>query len=85
MNYTVTWVSSCKARCCESSSVGPTAERLSSALDRIGSILAREGPAAGESRDQYLRILFALPLAVIFSVEESDRTITVRRVWAIAR
>ncbi len=85
MNYTVTWLPSAQDALLRIVISRPDRGAVVSALDRIGRILASEGPAAGESRDQDLRILFALPLAVIFSVEESDRTITVRRVWAIAR
>ena len=84
MNYTVTWVPSGDALL--RILIGrPDRAAVVSALDRIGSVLAREGPAAGESRDQNLRILFALPLAVIFSVEEPEHTITVKRIWTIAR
>ena len=85
MNYTVTWVPSAQDALLRIVISRPDRGAVVSAIDRIGSILASGGPASGESRDQDLRILFALPLAVIFSVEESDRTITVRRVWAIAR
>ena len=48
-------------------------------------MLQREGPAAGESREGEFRVLFEIPLAVKFSVEEPDRAVTVTDVWVIAR
>ena len=38
---------------------------------------------AGESREGEFRVLFELPLAAKFVVEESERTVTVTEVWVI--
>ena len=65
MNYAVTWVPSAQDALLRIVISRPDREAVVSALDRIGRILAREGPAAGESRDQDLRLLFVLPLAAL--------------------
>jgi len=53
------------------------------ALDGLGATLEQEGSVAGESREGEFRVLFELPLAIKFSVEEVEGIVTVIEVWVI--
>ena len=84
MSYRVTWVPSAQDALLQIIIGRPDRGAVVNALDRLGTTLQQDGPAAGESREGEFRVLFELPLAVKFSVEESDRAVTVTDVWAIA-
>ncbi len=85
MIYRVTWVPSAQDALLRIIISRPDRGAVVNALDRLGAMLQREGPAAGESREGEFRVLFEIPLAVKFSVEEPDRAVTVTDVWVIAR
>ncbi len=83
MSYPVTWVPSAQDTLLRIIFSRPDRGAVVNALDRLGATLQQEGPAAGESREGEFRVLFELPLAVKFSVEEAEHTVTVTDVWAI--
>ena len=83
MSYRVTWAPSAQDALFQIVISRPDRGAVVSALDRLGATLQREGAAAGESREGEFRVLFELPLAVKFSVEEPERAVTVTDVWAI--
>lgn len=85
MSYRVTWATSAQDTLLKIIMSRPDRGAVVNALDRLGATLQREGPAAGESREGEFRVLFELPLAVKFSVEEPERAVTVTDVWAIGR
>ena len=84
MSYRVSWVASAQDALLQIIS-RPDRGAVVNVLDRLGATLEREGPAAGESREGEFRVLFELPLAVKFSMEEAGRAVTVTDVCAIAR
>jgi hypothetical protein len=83
MSYRVTWVRSAQDALLQIILSRPDRAIVVNALARLGENLRREGPAAGESREDEFRVLFELPLAVKFSVEEMERAVTVTEVWVI--
>lgn len=85
MNYRVTWLSSAEQALLQIVISRPDRGAIVSALDRLGATLQREGPLAGESREAEFRVLFELPLAVKFAVEESAQMVTVTEVWVIGQ
>jgi len=54
------------------------------ALQRIDHELRTEPRRKGESRPDGVRILFAAPLAVLFTVDEEKKLVRVQRVWVFA-
>jgi hypothetical protein len=84
MSYEVTWVPSAQDALLQIIISRPARGAVVNALDRLGATLEQEGPAAGESRVEEFPVLFELPLAVKFAVEEPDRTVTVTDAWVIA-
>jgi len=85
MSYRVTWVPSAQDALLQIILSRPDRGAVVNALERLGATLRGEGSAAGESREGEFRVLFELPLAVKFSVEEPQRAATVTDVWAIGR
>ncbi len=85
MSYRVTWVPSAQDALLQIILRRPDRGAVVNALSRLGTILEREGSAAGESREGEFRVLFELPLAVKFSVEEPQRAVTITDVWAVER
>ncbi len=77
MSYRVTWVPSAQDALLQIVLSRPDRGAVVSALDRLGATLERDGSAAGESREGEFRVLFELPLAVKFSVQEVERAVTV--------
>lgn len=81
MSYSVVWLPAAEnelAALWMVSSNRAGVNRASVELDRV---LAANGPSEGESRASGLRITFVPPLAVIFQVDESTKTVFVGRVW----
>ena len=64
-------------------SAGRRAIRVAS--HAIDTRLANDPQTAGESRPRKRRIIFALPLAVIFQVHEADRRVDVLTVQLLPR
>jgi hypothetical protein len=58
---------------------------LWTAADRIDGELLNDPAAQGESRPGNRRILFVLPLAVVFDVNEPDRVVNVLSVHRVRR
>ena len=83
MNYRVTWVTFAQDAMLSIVFRRPDRAAIVNALNRLGATLEQEGPAAGESRDGRFRVLFELPLAVRFWVDERNREVIVTDVWAI--
>jgi hypothetical protein len=83
MTYRITWLPSAEQALLQIVISRPDRGAIVSALDRLGTTLEREGSMAGESREGEFRVLFELPLAAKFVVEESERTVTVTDVWVI--
>ena len=81
MSYEVTWVPSAQDALLQIIISRPARGAVVNALDRLGATLEQEGPAAGESREGKHRVLFEIPLAVEFSVDEPDRAVTITEVW----
>jgi hypothetical protein len=54
---------------------------LKSAALKLERQLAESGADLGESRSNHIRITFEAPLGILFLVTETDRTVTVGRVW----
>ncbi len=83
MSYGVTWLPSARDALLRIIMSRPDRGAVVEALDDLGATLQREGSVAGESREGEFRVLFRLPLALKFSVEEAERVVTVIEVWAI--
>jgi hypothetical protein len=54
---------------------------LTAAADEIDEALRRDPLAFGEARVRNTRIAFVPPLAVLFDVDEPNRTVTVWDIW----
>ncbi len=81
MNYSVLWLPAAEGELATiwvDSTDRTAVTRAAAELDRR---LAANGPGEGESRPNNKRITFARPLAVLFHVKESTRTVSVVRVW----
>ena len=83
MSYRLVWLSSARDAALQILLSQPNRAAIVVAVNRLSSTLQREGPAAGESREVDLRVLFETPLAVEFSVDELDRAVTISDVWII--
>jgi hypothetical protein len=79
MRYTVVWLSSAQNRLASLWTNADASDRpaITSAANRIDQQLAHDPASAGESRSQGRRLLFVLPLAVVFKVYEPDRKVVV--------
>ena len=77
MSYRVSWVPSAQDALLQIIIGWPDRGAVVGALERLGATLQRDGSAAGESREPEFRVLFELPLAVKFSVDEPERAVTV--------
>lgn len=82
MNYTVTWAPGAEADLANLWNTHPDRAAVTRAAHELDRTLAIQGPEAGESRDQGLRITFSPPLSVFFQVD--GRTVRVVRVWSHA-
>jgi hypothetical protein len=83
MSFRVNWLPSAEEALLQIVISRPDRGAVVDALDRLGTTLQQEGPAAGESREGEFRVLFALPLAAKFVVDQSEQLVTVVEVWAI--
>jgi hypothetical protein len=85
MRFTVTWIPSGQdelAALWVEADPGDRA-RITAAANAIDARLQVDPQSAGESRPDGRRILYELPLAVIFEVKELDRIVTVLTVWRV--
>ncbi len=61
----------------------PTRRLINSAVGEIEQTLRRNPFAAGESRRRGRRIIFVLPLAVVFRIEQDEKTVSILDLWPI--
>ncbi len=83
MSYSVTWLPSAQDALLRIIMSRPDRGAVVKALEGLGDTLEREGPVAGESREGEFRVLFELPLAIKFFVEDVESIVTVVEVWVI--
>jgi hypothetical protein len=81
MKWTVVWDPAAQDVLAELWNQGPDRAAISEASDRIDWRLQRDPQSCGEARDDDLRILIELPLAVYFKVAALDRLVSVIDVW----
>jgi hypothetical protein len=81
MIFTVLWKPDSQQQLAQLWINGPDRNAIAAAADRIDARLKQDPQLQGESRFGDLRILIELPLAVIFKVNEADRTVMVSDVW----
>ena len=77
MKYTVTWKPSVKQRLADIWMTAPDRRAVTEAADAIDKSLRVDPRDHGESRGGTLRILIAVPLAVVYDIREDDRLIEV--------
>jgi hypothetical protein len=83
MSYRVDWAPLAQDEALRIVLARPDRGAVVRAMDVIGTILAEEGPRAGECREGPFRILIELPLAVKFTVDTDDAVVTVAQIWDI--
>jgi hypothetical protein len=81
MSFTVTWLDNPAAELFELWSDPDIRDAVVSASMKIDSTLELSPNEVGESRSDDVRILFELPLAVIYKVDTQARTVMVGRLW----
>ena len=85
MNYRVIWVPRAEQELAELWLNAPNRDAVTRAAQEIDELL-RKGPSdEGESRPRGRRILFRLPLAVVFTVQPQDHLVTVLNVWRVKK
>lgn len=57
---------------------------LAEAVNRMNELLSLEPHSQGGSREGLVRVLFVLPLAITFVIDDAQRIVTVTRLWSIA-
>ncbi|MFM9960837.1 MAG: hypothetical protein ACKV2Q_06390 [Planctomycetaceae bacterium] len=80
MKFTVTWLPSAEARLTQIWLAARDRQSIQEANSDIESVLAVRPLTVGESRAGRFRIYCSGPLAVIYSVSEMDRLVTVAEV-----
>jgi hypothetical protein len=83
MIYTVVWKPIAEQRLTKLWIAASNRQSVADATNRIDQRLRREPDQQGESRDAKRRILFVPPLAVLYRVEDDDRTLHVLDVWRV--
>jgi hypothetical protein len=81
VNYAVVWLPAAEnelAAIWVASADRNAVTRAAAELDRR---LAENGPEEGDSRPNNMRITFARPLAVLFRVDATARSVSVGRAW----
>ncbi len=82
MNWTVVWLPAAENELATIWMAAADRNAVTAASARLDRRLARRGLRVGESRGSDNRIAFAAPLAVLFRVDRTARTVTVGQVWA---
>jgi hypothetical protein len=84
MIYTVTWKPAAQNDLANIWMAAPDRLAVTQSADRIDAILRTDPYTFSESRSGPARIMFVVPLAVAFEVNESDCLVTVTAIWRIA-
>ena len=77
MNFTVTWLPDAENELAEIWLTSTDRNAVTKSAAEIDRLLAEKGPNEGESRPANTRVTFVRPLAVLFRVDPSSRTVTV--------
>ncbi len=77
MTFTVLWKPNAASLLAEIWLDAPDKRAVTAAADTIDLLLKNNPLDQGESRGDNLRILIVEPLAVLYDVQEDDRTVTV--------
>ncbi|HEY2759366.1 MAG TPA: hypothetical protein VGI75_01445 [Pirellulales bacterium] len=85
MRFTVIWVEAAERALASAWIAAVDRDAVVSAANAIDTALQVDPASTGESREFDQRIVFAPPLAAIYSVNLGDRLVNVRRVWTIER
>ena len=83
MKYTVIWVGTAENALANIWLTSRDQSAVTSAARAIDTALQSNPSEVGESRDFGLRIAFAAPLGILFSVHQDDMLVKVLRVWRI--
>ncbi len=83
MSYSVSWVPSAENRLAELWVGSRIAAQITTAADRLDTVLSENPLTAGESRSANLRIAFEAPLAIIFHVDKPAKKVPILDVWTI--
>ena len=81
MKYTVIWRPSAERFLAELWTDGPDRQAVTDAANEIDSILEKNPALAGQARSGNLRFLVEPPLAIYYTVSETDCLVTVWDVW----
>jgi mRNA-degrading endonuclease RelE of RelBE toxin-antitoxin system len=81
MTFSVAWLPDAAEEYLELWLDAETREAVSSAGTKIDAALSIRPTDVGESRSGNIRILFELPLAVIYRVDFVERKVLVARIW----
>lgn len=82
MNYRVQWRKKARTRLTSIWLAAGDRNAITAAAHHIGQLLGRNPLACGESRDRGRRILYALPLVVMYRIIEDDKKVIVLDVGA---
>ena len=81
MKYTVLWSNKAEAQLTALWLASRARQLITEATNTIDSHLAVNPHECGESRPNGARILHVVPLGVLFSADEINRTVIVQAVW----
>lgn len=82
MSWTVVWLPAAEQELAAVWMAAADRNAVTAASARLDRRLARRGPRVGESRSGGLRVAFAAPLGILFTVDRPARRVTVAQVWA---
>jgi hypothetical protein len=82
VNYRVYWRKKARTRLADIWVAAPDRNAITAAAHRIDQLLERNPLGCGESRDKGRRILYALPLVVMYRIIEDDKKVIVLDVGA---
>jgi hypothetical protein len=79
--FSVKWLPNAESTLAELWNNASNRAQIAAAADELDKALARNPLIVGESRGENTRIAFLEPLAVLFDVNESARTVKVWKIW----
>ena len=77
MNYRVVWKKDALKQLAEAWNAATDRQAVTTAADRVDSLLGRSPAELGESRSRSRRILFEPPLVLVFEILEGDKKVRV--------
>lgn len=83
MTFDVLWLPDAEQELAAIWTQAPDKAIITQAANQIDGLLQRNAPSEGESRSGGRRILFVIPLGVIFRVIPDNKTVQVSRVWRV--